>query len=144
MLDKPDVRVEVAGERFHPGDEVAGAFVLAGGPPADCESVEFSVLWFTSGKGTEDLGVVHYQRWATADGTLGELPNPGSFAVRLPNTPWSYDGTLVKIHWAARLRVAAAEAAEGLHYLLATPFRYRAPVASRNTSTTASLTRCAA
>lgn len=112
MLDKPDVRVEVAGERFHPGDEVAGAFVLAGGPPADCESVEFSVLWFTSGKGTEDLGVIHYQRWATADGTLGGLPNPGSFAVRLPNTPWSYDGTLVKIHWAARLRVRYGRAGE--------------------------------
>ena len=105
MGDKPEVRVELAGERFHPGDEVGGAFVLPGGPPADAESVELSVLWHTSGKGTEDLGVVHYQGWTAADGTLASLPNPGTFAVRLPNTPWSYDGTLVKVHWAARVRV---------------------------------------
>jgi hypothetical protein len=105
MPGEPVVRVEIAGQLFHPGDEVGGAFVLPGGPPPDCESVELSVLWHTSGKGTEDLGVVHYQGWTAADGTLSALPNPGTFAVRLPNTPWSYDGTLVKIHWAARVRM---------------------------------------
>jgi hypothetical protein len=105
MAGEPEVRVELAGGRFHPGDELGGAFVLPGGPPADCESVELSVLWHTTGKGTEDLGVVHYRGWTAADGTLTELPNPGTFSVRLPNTPWSYDGTLVKVHWAARVRV---------------------------------------
>ena len=105
MPREPMVRVEIAGFRFHPGDEVGGAFVLPGGPPPDCESVELSVLWHTSGKGTEDIGVIHYQGWTAADGTLAALPNPGTFAVRLPNTPWSYDGTLVKVHWVVRVRV---------------------------------------
>src|SRR5688572_13012933 len=105
MPGEPEVRVEITADRFHPGDEGSGAFVLPGGPPADCESVELSVLWHTSGKGTEDLGVIHYQDWTAADATLADLPNPGTFSVRLPNTPWSYDGTLVKIHWAARVRV---------------------------------------
>jgi hypothetical protein len=105
MPDEPEVRVELTGDRFHPGDEVGGAFVLPGGAPADAESVELSVLWHTSGKGTEDLGVIHYQGWSAADGTLDAMPNPGTFAVRLPNTPWSYDGTLVKVHWVARVRV---------------------------------------
>jgi hypothetical protein len=104
-MSKPEVRVELAGERFHPGDEVSGAFVLVGGPPPDTESVELSVLWHTSGKGTEDLGVIHFRSWTLADTSLAELPNPGTFAVRLPNTPWSYDGTLVKINWVARVRV---------------------------------------
>lgn len=112
MRGEPEVRVEIAGDRFHPGDEVGGAFVLPGGPPADCESVELSVLWHTSGKGTEDLAVVHYQGWTAADGTLAALPNPGTFAVRLPNTPWSYDGTLVKIHWVARVRVRFGRSGE--------------------------------
>ncbi|MFO0798124.1 MAG: hypothetical protein U0804_11670 [Gemmataceae bacterium] len=112
MSGKPEVRVEIVGGRFHPGDELRGAFVLPGGPPADADSVEVSVLWHTSGKGTEDLGVIHFQDWTTAAGTLPELPNPGTFAVRLPNTPWSYDGTLVKIHWVARVRLRFGGAGE--------------------------------
>jgi hypothetical protein len=111
-MSKPEVRVELAGGRFHPGDEVSGAFVFVGGPPPDVESVELSVLWHTSGKGTEDLGVIHYRDWTVTDTTIAELPNPGTFAVRLPNTPWSYDGTLVKINWVARVRVRYGKAGE--------------------------------
>jgi hypothetical protein len=112
MAGEPEARVDIAGDRFHPGDEVGGAFVLPGGPPADTESVAVSVLWHTSGKGTEDLGVIYFRDWTTADGTLPELPNPGTFSVRLPNTPWSYDGTLVKVHWVARVRVRFGTAGE--------------------------------
>lgn len=111
-MRKSDLRVELTADRFHPGDEVSGAFVLAGGPPADADSVELSVLWHTTGKGTEDLGVIHYRDWTAADGTLADLPTPGTFAVRLPPTPWSYDGRLVKIAWAARVRVRFAAGGE--------------------------------
>jgi hypothetical protein len=34
--------------------------------------------------------------------------------VRLPNSPWSYDGTLVKIHWTARLRLRYGKTGEVL------------------------------
>ena len=111
-MTEPDIHVEVSGAAFRPGDELSGAFVIPGGPPEDTESVELSVLWHTSGKGTEDLGVIHYQGWTAADATLADLPNPGTFSVRLPNTPWSYDGTLVKIHWVARVRVRFGTAGE--------------------------------
>jgi hypothetical protein len=104
-MDEPDVRLELAAVLHPPGGELAGVFVIAGGPPPDTRSVELSVLWRTSGKGTEDIGVVHYRGWKAADGTLTELPNPHTFSVTLPKTPWSYDGALVKIHWLARLRV---------------------------------------
>ena len=62
-MTQPEVRLELATNSYRPGDELAGVFVVAGGHPADARSVEFSVLWRTSGKGTEDLGVVHYQAW---------------------------------------------------------------------------------
>lgn len=112
MTDEPDVRVELAATAYRPGDAVSGAFVIAGGPPADAESVELSVLWYTSGKGTEDLGVIFYQGWTAADGTLAALPNPAAFEAKLPPTPWSYDGELVKIHWAARVRVRYGKTGE--------------------------------
>lgn len=105
MTDEPDVRLELAATAYPPRGELAGVFVIAGGPPPDTRSVELSVLWRTSGKGTEDIGVVFYRAWKPDDGTLAEFPNPNTFAVVLPPTPWSYDGTLIKIHWLARVRV---------------------------------------
>jgi hypothetical protein len=105
MLDEPHVHLELAARAHTAGGELAGVFVIAGGPPPDTRSVELSVLWRTSGKGTEDIGVVHYRAWKPGDGTLDGLPNPNTFAVPLPKTPWSYDGELIKIHWLARLRL---------------------------------------
>lgn len=105
MTDEPDVRLELAAQSYPPRGELAGAFVIAGGPPPDTRGVELSVLWRTSGKGTEDIGVVFHQAWKPGDGTLAAMPNPGTFAVTLPPTPWSYDGGLIKIHWLARVRV---------------------------------------
>ena len=111
-MTEPDVRVEVNGAAFRPGDELSGAFVIPGGPPEDTESVELSVLWHTSGKGTEDLGVVFYRGWKAADGSLAGMPNPSTFAVRLPPTPWTYDGELITSHWVARVRVRYGQTGE--------------------------------
>ena len=108
-MSRPEVRLELAANAYRPGDELAGAFVLAGGPPPNARSVEFSVLWRTSGKGTEDLGVIHYRAWKADDGTLAELPNPHTFAIVLPRNPWSYDGERIKIHWLARVRLRYGE-----------------------------------
>ena len=105
MIDEPSIRLELAAPAYPPRGELAGVFVIAGGPPPDTKSIEFSILWHTSGKGTEDIGVVHYQAWKTNNGTLDAMPNPNTFAVKLPSTPWSYDGQLIKIHWLARLRL---------------------------------------
>lgn len=104
---RPDdlVHIALGDSEYRPGDELAGVFVIPDELPADTTSVELSVLWHTSGKGTEDLGVIHYQGWTAADGTLEDRPNPCPFAVRLPPVPWTYDGVLVKIHWLVRVRV---------------------------------------
>jgi hypothetical protein len=111
-MTEPDVQLELVETALRPGGEVSGAFVIPGGPPADAESVELSVLWHTSGKGTEDLGVVHYQGWKAADGTLAQMPNPCTFSAALPRTPWTYDGELIRIHWVARVRVRHGETGE--------------------------------
>jgi hypothetical protein len=101
---KPEILLELINDKLGPGDELAGAFVIPGGLPSATRSVEFSVLWHTSGKGTEDLGVIFFQNWVEGQ-SLANLPNPFSFTVWLPQTPYTYDGELVKIHWVARLRI---------------------------------------
>jgi len=105
MADEPELRLELIRTALRPGDTVAGAFVIPGGPPPGTRSVEFSALWRTSGQAGEDLWAIDYRAWRSDDGSLAGLPNPYSFTVPLPKVPWSYDGRLVKIHWVARLRV---------------------------------------
>jgi hypothetical protein len=100
----PTILLEVINTDLQPGDEVAGAFAIPEGLPTHTESVEFSILWHTSGKGTEDLNVLFYREWKK-NKSLDDLPSPYTFTVRLPQTPWSYDGELIKIHWLARVRL---------------------------------------
>jgi hypothetical protein len=77
-LDPLEVRYEVEG--------------LDDEPP---RALEHSVLWFTEGKGEEDLGVHFFERIVAA---------VGQFSCRLPRSPLSYEGVVVKIRWCARVR----------------------------------------
>ena len=95
------LRLELATTAYRAGDELSGVFVIDGGLPAGAYSIELSVLWHTSGKGTEDMGVVHFRGWKQNDA----MPNPNTFSMKLPLTPWSYDGELIKIHWLVRVRM---------------------------------------
>ena len=86
---------------FEPGDELAGAvyWELKKAPRA----VEVNLLWFTSGRGTEDSAV--------ADTVRLENPQAGetrTFSFRLPESPYSFSGELIKLHWAVEA-VAGSE-----------------------------------
>lgn len=66
-------------------------------------AVEHSVLWYTEGKGEEDLGVHFFERVGDPE----RLPPaaPGSrFDVVLPASPLSYEGVIVKVRWCVRVR----------------------------------------
>lgn len=90
---------------YRPGEDLAGRFTWQADEPSDAEAVEVSILWYTEGKGDEDLGVHHFQRL----GAEGDLPPPSGrerrFATRLPPSPLSYDGLIVKVCWVVRVRV---------------------------------------
>jgi hypothetical protein len=68
------------------------------------DAIEHSVLWYTEGKGEEDLGVHFFQR--VADRALrGPSGLSGDFATTLPKSPLSYEGVIVKVRWCIRVRV---------------------------------------
>jgi hypothetical protein len=62
-------------------------------------------MWYTEGKGDEDLNVHYFQRWN--QNQLQELDLSQTFPLRcdLPQSPLSYEGTLVRIRWCVRLRL---------------------------------------
>lgn len=105
------VRLEGNGRAYQPGRELAGRWWVEGLRPEDVVSVELSVLWYTEGKGDQDLAVHHFERF-DAEQEPFDPRRPAHFRCRLPASPLSYDGQLVKIHWCVRVRVFVAHGKE--------------------------------
>jgi hypothetical protein len=102
------------------GEPLAGEYQIDAVDAAELRTVELSVLWYTEGKGDEDLGVHHFERWTDEDPEGQPLTELRKFAVRLPNSPLSYEGVLVKLRWCVRVRVFLKN---GKEFYAELPFR---------------------
>ncbi len=90
--------------RYSPGETLSGGLRLAGWREAGVTAVELSVLWYTAGQGEEDLFVHHFERKREASLPARSDEAPNRFQGGLPGSPLGYDGQIVKVCWAARLR----------------------------------------
>jgi hypothetical protein len=107
-MNGPLVTVRLDGRRRHyqPGEALSGEFVIETLNPDDIKAVELSVVWHTEGKGEEDMGLHYFKRYAR-----DEQPFDPRETVRfitdekLPASPLSYDGMILKIRWCVRVRV---------------------------------------
>ena len=97
QFDRPD-------RRYAAEQELAVRYDVAGIEPAAVRALERSVVWYTEGKGEEDLGVHRFERLEGAARLAEALPG-GTIAVRLPASPLSYEGVVVKIRWCVRVRL---------------------------------------
>ncbi len=73
--------------------------------PAEVDQLEVSVMWYTEGKGGEDFGVHYFQSLSTDELRSVIDDQPRQLSVRLPASPLSYEGSLLKIRWCVRLRL---------------------------------------
>jgi hypothetical protein len=99
-----DVLFDHAERRYLPHDRLAVRYEISGLGQERVRAVEHSVVWYTEGKGEEDLGVHHFQR-ITDEASLPPAIMVGSFSVDLPASPLSYEGVIVKIRWCVRVRL---------------------------------------
>jgi hypothetical protein len=90
-----NLQVETQGgaNAFLPGETLEGTVSWQLDTPA--ETVELRLLWYTQGKGDQDVGVVSVVPFA----------NPGpadrrAFRVRIPEGPYSFSGKLISLLWA--------------------------------------------
>jgi hypothetical protein len=90
---------------FHPDENLECEYQIDAVEPSDIQAVEASVLWFTEGKGDEDLGVHYFERSRPSDAVDGDLRQLQRLQCRLPPSPLTYHGKIVKIHWCVRVRV---------------------------------------
>jgi hypothetical protein len=89
---------------YEPGDPLTARYRVEGLGDEPIEAVEHSVLWYTEGKGEEDLGVHFFER---VDGGPARTEGDGTvtFHTRLPASPLSYEGVIVKVRWCVRVRI---------------------------------------
>lgn len=112
-LDRGDARYRV-------GRPLKARWRIGPRPVSQLAGLEASVLWYTEGKGEEDLHVHHFQRWN--ENQLRELDPRDAMTLQceLPYSPLSYQGTLLRIHWCVRLRLFCST---GPETVVQTPFQ---------------------
>ncbi len=91
--------------KYSPGEVLSGQFSVQGVVPEDIRAIELSVLWYTEGKGEEDMAVHFFERIEPHDETPLPVHHPRRFSTVLPNSPLSYSGHIVRICWCVRARV---------------------------------------
>jgi hypothetical protein len=99
------IRLEGNGRAYRPGESLSGEYWIESLPADQLKATEASVLWYTEGKGDEDMAVHEFWRRDVDDANPIDPTRPEPFAAILPNSPLSYDGRIVKIRWCVRVRV---------------------------------------
>ncbi|HEX5470639.1 MAG TPA: hypothetical protein VFW73_02075 [Lacipirellulaceae bacterium] len=106
-FDKP------AGQ-YQAGDQLSGRYMVEGSPFRPARAVELSVLWYTAGKGEEDMSVHIFERLVDEPSRPLDLRVPRRFTTTLPLSPLSYDGVIVKVCWCVRVRVYTLQGQESV------------------------------
>lgn len=73
--------------------------------PDGVQGLELSVIWYTEGKGTEDIGVHYFERFTANDIYQNVANRTCNFSTKLPWSPLSYEGHLMKLRWCVRARL---------------------------------------
>jgi hypothetical protein len=102
-----ELRIELADGRtaYRPGEPLSGR--VAWRVEDQPASVELRLFWYTSGKGTQDVGVVETMTFATP-----RMDDRRDFTLPLPREPYSFSGTLISLIWAIELIVEPGDHVE--------------------------------
>ena len=114
-MPEPRIMITLDGRgrrQYRPGETLAGSYYFDSMSGDDIHAVECSIFWYTTGKGSEDMGIHAFRRYYIDAGDWIDPRSPGRFNTVLPKSPLSYTGVIVKIHWTIRVRVFLADGRE--------------------------------
>ena len=103
-MPKVDLQFDRPHRQHAPLDQLAVRYRIEGCDGVSIRAIEHSVLWYTEGKGEEDLGVHFFQR-ITDRALMPPTVVTGAFSTPLPQSPLSYEGLIVKVRWCVRVRL---------------------------------------
>ena len=94
------LRIDISGgpRSYKPGETIGGRVTWQ--VDRDPKSAELRLFWYTSGKGTQDVGNVDAVAFDTP-----QTHDDRTFSFVLPREPFSYSGKLISIVWAIELIV---------------------------------------
>jgi hypothetical protein len=98
------IRLEGNGRGYRPGESLSGEYAFEELPADRVKALEVSVLWYTEGKGDEDMAVHEFWRKDIDRGDVIDTLHPAKIETVLPNSPLSYEGKIVKVRWCVRVR----------------------------------------
>src|SRR5678816_697189 len=116
MTMEPLISLCLVGPRrnYAAGDELVAEYQFDAVLPDEILAVEASVLWYTEGKGEEDMGVHFFERRLPSDAEDGDLRPLCRFRTTLPCSPLSYSGAIFTIRWCVRVRLFLRREAGGI------------------------------
>ena len=93
-----ELSIELAEGRtnYRPGETLAGVASWRLDEPVD--ELEVRLLWFTRGKGTQDVSVIDHREFRSPG-----LSGHREFTFNLPDEPYSFSGRLISLIWALEL-----------------------------------------
>jgi len=97
---------------YLPRESLGFHYSISGIETTSIIAIEASVVWFTEGKGSEDIGVHCFQRLTGDSITQHDWMQPMEIQTELPDAPLSYEGRLLKIRWCVRVRVYVTDGSE--------------------------------
>jgi hypothetical protein len=104
---RPTPRVDAQFDRvdrtYAAGDDVRVRYRITGLGNEVVRVVEHSIDWYTEGKGEEDLCVHVFERFEPVP--QADTSIEGELTCRLPPSPLSYEGVIVKVRWCLRVRI---------------------------------------
>jgi hypothetical protein len=106
------ISIENGKSSFAPGDTLAGR--VSWTADADPRSAELRLFWYTSGKGTQNIGLVQ-----TIPFGAPQRSDRREFRIALPLAPYSCSGTLISIVWALELIVEPHGQTERVDFTMA-------------------------
>jgi len=110
----PSVTIQLTDRRtaFAPREKIAGKVTWQLEKPP--QSAELRLVWSTTGRGIVDLGIAE----------TFPFPNPQaaetrSFAITLPDGPYSFSGTLITLTWTLEAVLQPGNVSEGVEIVVA-------------------------
>ena len=104
---QPTLSIQFEGNKrvYLPGTPLRGSGTAYAVRQEDISAVELSVMWYTEGKGDEDLDVHYFRRIPLATDDDSSAAEPFRFETTLPDAPLSYNGRILRVRWCVRMRV---------------------------------------
>ncbi len=107
------LRIDVTGgpRGYKPGETISGRVTWQVDEPP--QSAELRLFWYTSGKGTQDVG-----NTGSVTFPAPQVNDDRTFSVTLPRQPYSFSGKLISLVWAIELIVEPGSNVERQEFVM--------------------------